>query len=37
MPLPFRKIVKKPGVRRFLWPFTLALVVVLAAFAVLGS
>ena len=31
MPLPFSKVFKKPGIRRILFPFTLALFLLLVA------
>ncbi len=35
--MPFRKSFKKPGVRRFLWPFTIALaLLLLAVFLITG-
>lgn len=38
MPIPFQKIFKRPGLRRILLPFTLALVLLgVAVFVIVGT
>lgn len=38
MPIPFQKIFKRPGIRRILFPFTAALILLgLAVFILIGS
>ena len=38
MPIPFQKVFKRPGIRRILFPFTAALVLLgLAVFVVIGT
>lgn len=38
MPIPFQKVFKRPGLRRILLPFTLALVFIgIVVFALAGS
>ena len=38
MPIPFRRVFKRPGIRRILFPFTAALVLLgVAVFVVIGT
>ena len=38
MPIPFQKVFKRPGIRRILFPFTIALILLgVAVFVVIGT
>lgn len=37
MPLPFKRVFQRPGVKRILWPFTVALFILLIALAALTA